>query len=94
MKREYELKGGPSGVALNRENTVGVFAHTHFTTNQTRSSLFDPDYLVEWAKAVRDAYGLEVEVVFTPDKPMVAVDPDPDVTSLAGIAVCPREYND
>ena len=86
---EYSLYGTEIAVALDATNTVGIFPGKEITTNQTRSTLFSPDMLVKWAKAVEDAYGAEARVVFTPERPMLATHPDED--ALIGIAVAPRE---
>lgn len=96
---DYNLTGDSTAVALNESNTVGVFAYKNINNNQTRSALFTPEYLLEWAKAVNDAYGDDpaIEVVFTPDKPMVATKKT-DKQTQVGIGIAPRlkpdDYDD
>lgn len=86
-----EIVGGRNAISFNTQATVGVMATGHHTTNQTRSALFNPRYLKMWAKTVHEAYGdqAEVEVIFTPDRPMVAVKSS-DKAAKVGIGVAPR----
>lgn len=71
-----ELTGSRKSLGLNKGNTVGAFAYQHMTDNQTRSTLYTAGELVTWAKAIEEAYGSDepVEVVFTPNKPMIATE--------------------
>jgi len=95
---EYDLTGSKNAIALNESESVGVFAHKKFNTNQTRSTLFTPEYLLEWAKAVNDAYEDEpaVEVVFTPKKPIVAKANSDDADVGIGLAprLMPEDYEE
>lgn len=90
---EYDLNGRPGVVAIDGfANVVGI-GTTPFTNNQTRTTMFRTDRLVEWAEAVDDAYGPYVEVVFTPEKPMVATHQEGD--GSIGVCVAPaKEVND
>lgn len=92
--KEYALNGNANSVALNANNTVGVMASHHFRTNQTRKTKFTASQLVEWAEAVEHAYGRNapVELVFTPEAPLVAqaVDHKKDEEPKVGVAVSPR----
>lgn len=78
------------GVSLNGfMNTVGAVSADRYANNQTRRVRFNPRLLKEWATLVEQAAdGEEVEVVFTPDRPMVAV--STDSRAQIGIGVCPR----
>lgn len=82
----------PHAIGMNTSNTVGIRMFD-FTTNQTRSTIFTPRFLREWAEFVEDVYGEDgaVEVVFTPDCSMMArpVTDDPLDESI-GVAVAPR----
>ena len=88
---EYNLFGGPRSIRWNSANTVGAFAHQGVTDNQTRSGYYTTSDLVEWAKAIEGAYGENetVEVVFTPNKPMVATEFERDTEMSIGIGVAP-----
>jgi len=85
---DQDLYGGIHGIGLEPAKVVGVMATEHMRTNQTRTTRFDPKYLLEWAKAVNEAYEREVEVVFTPERPMLAHESGADPT--VGIGVAPR----
>ena len=88
---DYTLTGGPRSIGLNESNTVGAFVHEGITNNQTKSGYYTAGQLVDWAKAVQDTYGEDeaVEVVFTPQRPMVATGRDPDTEMKIGIGVAP-----
>lgn len=88
---DYNLEASETSLSLNESNTVGAFAFRGMTDNQTRTTLFTPETLLEWAKAVNDAFEDDpaIEIVFTPKKPMVAKKvSDKDVN--IGIGVAPR----
>lgn len=86
---DYELYGDSGHIGLNGStDTVAVASPSDITTNETRVTKFDPDFLIEWAEAVKDAYGHEAAVVFTPGKPMMATKRGKDCT--LGIAIAPR----
>ena len=89
---DYELTGSANAIGFNETNTVGAFVCEGFTTNQTRTGLFTPEGLLEWAQAVNDAYGDNpaVEIVFTPNKPLVAKKRDTDKDVNIGIGLAPR----
>jgi len=86
---DYELNGSDVAVELNKSRSVGVFSTESVRSNQTRTTLFTPEYLLEWAKAVAEAYEDEpaIEVVFTPKKPMVAQHIN---ANQIGIGIAPR----
>jgi hypothetical protein len=88
---EYEIEASETSLSLNESNTVGAFAYQSMTDNQTRTTLFTPETLLEWAKAVNDAYEDDpaIEIVFTPKKPMVAKKVS-DTNVSIGIGVAPR----
>jgi hypothetical protein len=62
--------------------------------NKRTKTYFTPEYLVEWAKAVKDCYENKghIEVLFHKDAPMVArlvADEDENEPSI-GIGIAPR----
>ena len=91
---QVTLVGNKDSVSLNSSDTVSVFAYQHTTTNQTRTTTFTPRLLLEWAKRVDEAYGDDpsVEIVFTPEKPIVARKAGTDKDPHLGIALAPRIF--
>ena len=93
MSKEIELDAGKTGVAFNSAGTVGSFPTREYATNETRTATFFAEYLREWAENVEEAFGSaeKVEIVFTPDKPMVAqvVTDDDEEEPVIGIGVAP-----
>lgn len=86
---EYRLDGSGGVVALDGPmNTIGVMPVAEISDNQTRRTAFSPSKLQQWAQAVGQAYGGEAEIVFTPNKPMIAVPYNTD--ALVGIGIAPR----
>ena len=92
---EYDLIGHGHVISLNTSETVGVMQTKDITDNQTRTSTFDVNYLREWLDAVEDAYGREVEITFTPNKPMMAQRrTHTEEGGELGIAIAPRISKD
>jgi hypothetical protein len=95
---DHELNGlndDPESIALNTEDTVAITEYKRYSDNQTRVGYFTPEYLLEWAEAIHEAYGDTpcVEVVFTPDKPMTATEGGSETDDeKLGIAVAPRIF--
>jgi len=93
MSKEVELNAGKTGVSFNSSQTVGSFPTREYATNETRTATFFAEYLREWAENVEEAFGSgeKVEIVFTPDKPMVAqvVTDDDEKDPVVGIGVAP-----
>lgn len=88
----YELNGSSGYVALDGPvDTLAVVNVDHITTNQTRTTAFNPKLLMEWAEAVEDAYGSEAHIVFTPGKPILATASGKD--DSVGIGLAPRIKN-
>ena len=92
---EIQLMGSKDSVALNAGDTIAVFAYDHTKNNQTRTTTFTPELLLEWAKRVNEAYGDDpaVELVFTPDKPLIARKQTTDKEPSIGIGLAPRLLN-
>jgi len=89
---EYDLTANSKSIALEPTETIGI-SSLHFTGKQTRSAKFTPALLREWAEAVEDAFDGEpaVEIVFTPDKPIVAREiTDDDYSESVGVCLAPR----
>lgn len=90
---DIELSGGLNAIGFNRLDTVGAMALDNIATNQTRRTKYSTSVLKEWAIAVDEAYDGAVEIMFTPDRPMVAVkintDDDRD-DARVGIGAAPR----
>jgi hypothetical protein len=84
------LEGGPTGIGFNKQNTVGVLATEGLFTNETRRTRFKAKYLKEWAEYVCEAYGADesIEVIFTPEHPMIAVPADTE--AKLGVSVAHR----
>lgn len=87
----YGLHGTDAAVSLNKEHTIGVTTPDRITTNQTRTTLFEPELLSEWADAVAEAYNDPVRVVFTPDRPIIATAGE---SAVVGIGLAPRVLPD
>jgi len=95
---DITLKAFDDHVGLNDSASVGIMQPDTFTGSQTRSTLFTPEYLREWAELIEEAYSDEtvVEVVHTPDCPMVAkkYNGKGGEESTIGVAVAPRVHQE
>ena len=89
MPEDIYLNGSTNSIGLNLSNTAGVMALEGIPTNETRRTKFTSGFLVEWAELVDETYDCCIEIVFTPEKPMIAVPCDDEEAKL-GIGLAPR----
>ena len=91
MSQVRNLIGEEHSMSLNETNTMGVMTVDRLTTNQTRTVSFSSTGLVEWAKAVEEAYdGDPVDVMFAPERPIVAVKGGESNDASLGIGLAHR----
>ena len=91
--KQYTITGHDSSFSLNKSYTMGVMEVPGLKTNQTRSTYFTTSVLLEWAEAIVEAYGENeaVEIMFTPEKPIIARQINPDGgESKLGLGAAPR----